>query len=90
MALDYVLESTVKPASQLKLIATEAPDKLMRGAVARACNGAAVTGEFAVEWMGELTDTFKTELEDVFGYKVTNKLAPDLVPIPNIWIISWK
>lgn len=84
-------QSTLRPASELREIADNAPTVLMRGAVARACNDAALTGERCVEWTGELTPEFKLELEsDPYNYKVENKLAPDGVIIPNMWIFNWE
>ena len=81
--------SELQTAVELRKVAKAAPEELLRGAVARAINLAANTGELSVGWTGVLTDTIRKEVE-AKGVTVTEQLGHDMKPMPNTWIFSWR
>lgn len=81
--------STLKPATTVHTIAANAAEIHLKGAVARAINGAANTGEYSVVWNDKLTDTLKQELIDN-GYEIEEAKDAYRSPINGRYIISWK
>jgi hypothetical protein len=81
--------NTLHTADKLKEVAKGTPERLLREAIARACNLAANTGELSTGWTGVLTDDIKAEVE-AKGIAVTAQIGHDMRPMPNSWIFSWR
>lgn len=79
--------STLLPASEAAAVADAAIDEQEEGAVARAINYNANTGETCTEWTSGLSDKMKAKLESK-KYKVIPKTDAYGVEIPNMYYIK--
>lgn len=81
--------STLQSAAAVKAVASNALADQLEGAVARAINIAANTGETSVDWNGALTDEIKQTLESQ-GYTVKQLCDAYMRPVLNMYTIEWK
>lgn len=79
--------STLLPASEAAAVADAAIAEQEEGAVARAINTAANTGETRIEWIGALSDEMKSKL-DAKHYIVKPKKDSYGKDILNMYIIQ--
>lgn len=80
--------STLYNATKVRGIAKTSEAEALKGAVAKAINYAANTGERRVKWVGIMTDELLSELES-YGYTVTLSKDPNQRDVKNVYIISF-
>lgn len=81
--------STLQSAAAVKVVAVNALEDQLEGAVARAINTAANTGETSVEWNGFLSDNVRSLLTSN-GYVVSLVCDAYLRPVANMYKIDWE
>lgn len=81
--------TTLISSQEAREVSDIAISELEEMSVAYAINSAANTGETKCEWNHYMSKDLRDKL-NTLGYKISLKLAPDNVPIPNFYIIEWN